>query len=226
MSKFQENVIPAANQNEQNVFLHPNTGIKVMFVGNSITKHAPKIDIGWTNDCGMAATELEKDYVHLMLSKIRKYDPNVSWCISQAADLERRFTDENVLEAYKEAEDFEPDIMIFFFGANVNKEYADAPDGSFGEVYRKFRMFLDKSLKAKVFHSEGFYIRPLLDKEKWESVKDLGDTLIPLDDIRTRDDAHGKFNHPGDLGMSLIAERFWEYVEPAVKELSVEIKTK
>ena len=28
---------------------------KILFVGNSITKHAPKADINWLNDCGMAA---------------------------------------------------------------------------------------------------------------------------------------------------------------------------
>lgn len=48
----------------------------------------------------------------------------------------------------------------------------------------------------------------------------IGDTLIPLDDIRTREDTHGEFNHPGDFGMELIAERFWEYLEPVVVELS------
>lgn len=219
MSNFQENIVPASKQNEKNVFLHPNTGLKIMFVGNSITKHAPKPSIGCTKDCGMAASSIDNDYVHLILDKIKQYDPKVSWCIAQAADLERRFTESDVLDSYLEAADFEPDIIIMFFGANVDKNYAAAPDGSFGKVYRRARLFLDKSEKAKVFHSEGFYIRPLLDAEKWDAVKDLGDTLIPLDDIRTRYDAHGQFNHPGDLGMRLIAERFWEYIEQAVKDL-------
>ena len=40
-----------------------------------------------------------------------------------------------------------------------------------------------------------------------------------MDDIRTREDTHGQFNHPGDLGMELIANRFFEAIEPEVKRL-------
>jgi len=39
---------------------------KVLFFGNSITRHAPKADIGWTGDWGMAASSRDKDYVHLV----------------------------------------------------------------------------------------------------------------------------------------------------------------
>ena len=31
-----------------------NEGLKVLFVGNSITRHEPKPEIGWDNDWGMA----------------------------------------------------------------------------------------------------------------------------------------------------------------------------
>lgn len=37
---------------------------KILFVGNSITKHAPKADINWLNDCGMAASQTDKDYAY------------------------------------------------------------------------------------------------------------------------------------------------------------------
>lgn len=35
-------------------------GIRVMFVGNSITLHGIKEDIGWLNEWGMAASAREK----------------------------------------------------------------------------------------------------------------------------------------------------------------------
>ena len=41
-------------------------GLRVLFLGNSITLHAALPEIGWTNVWGMAASAAEKDYVHLV----------------------------------------------------------------------------------------------------------------------------------------------------------------
>ena len=58
--------------------------------------------------------------------------------------------------------------------------------------------------------SEGFYVRPVLDAEKRAAAVRLGATFVAMDDICQRNDVHGRFNHPNDTGMRLIAERFWE----------------
>ena len=70
--KYQENIVPAVNQNNSNVYIYGESGFRVLFVGNSITKYRPKPDIGWNNDCGMAASAPENDYVHLLMkNKVR-----------------------------------------------------------------------------------------------------------------------------------------------------------
>ncbi len=46
IEKLQQNIVLAQNQNKASVFLHENTGLRILFVGNSITKHAVKLDIG------------------------------------------------------------------------------------------------------------------------------------------------------------------------------------
>ena len=46
----------------------------------------------------------------------------------------------------------------------------------------------------------------------------FGDTWVSLDGIGTRADTHGRFNHPSDLGMQLIADAFWAKMEPQVAE--------
>lgn len=64
---MQENVIPAENQTKQ-AFYAPTEarrGLRVLFVGNSITRHGPKPEAGWHNDWGMAATAREKDIAKL-----------------------------------------------------------------------------------------------------------------------------------------------------------------
>ena len=53
MGKFSENIVPSNNQNEKTIFSYGDgNGIKILFAGNSVTKHAPKPEIGWEKDCG------------------------------------------------------------------------------------------------------------------------------------------------------------------------------
>ena len=65
--QIKKNTVQAANQlkkNEYVSFENPDgSGIRVLFVGNSITRHGAAPQIGWYNDCGMAASSKEKDYV-------------------------------------------------------------------------------------------------------------------------------------------------------------------
>ncbi len=222
MRDLQENAVPAEKQNETNFFLYDNTGIRVMFVGNSITRHSPKPDIGWVRDCGMAASDLDHDYVHVLMSKIRQYDPHAAHSICQVAELERRYDEPDVLGHYLKAADFHPDIVIMFFGANVPANKCDDDPEQvalFRQTYRRTRDML-RDGRAKVFHSEGFYIRPALDEAKKQVADECGDGWITLGDIRTREDTHGDFNHPSDLGMVEIAQAFWQVIEPTVKELT------
>ena len=69
---LQANPVPAIGQNAQNqtAFDATKKGPRVLFVGNSITLHGPRPQIGWTNNWGMAATARDKDYVHLLQKKM------------------------------------------------------------------------------------------------------------------------------------------------------------
>ena len=72
MKDLQENIVPSENQNKTDYFSEGNGGLKILFVGNSISRHAPKPDMGWYGDWGMAASEAEKDYLHLIVAKIKE----------------------------------------------------------------------------------------------------------------------------------------------------------
>lgn len=222
MSDLQKNDVPATGQVKKSVFTHENSGIRILFAGNSITKHSPRPAMGWNNDCGMAASDIDHDYVHLLLEKIRKHDKNVAWAIAQVGGYEANlFNGAKPSDHHSEAADFDADIIIMFYGANTPKEYdtMDTPPRTFGSAYEEMRCFLDKSGKAKFFHVQGFYVRPKLDEEKKAVCEKHNDTWISLGDIGTREDTHGKYNHPSNLGMQIIADSIWKKLESAIKEI-------
>ena len=90
IEKLQENIVPAKDQTVLGFYSYDDgkKGKKILFIGNSITKHRPKPEIGWENDCGMAASSLENDYVHQLMSKIRTVDSGASFAIQVAWEIE------------------------------------------------------------------------------------------------------------------------------------------
>ena len=223
MQNFQENIVPSLGQNSQVVFIYnnQNSKLRILFVGNSITKHAPKPSIGWNRDCGMAASSIEHDYVHLIVKKIMdQYDKNVSYGIAQVAQYERTFFERGPECDYEEAKKFSANIIIMFYGANVSKEYDTMknPPKTFAKAYGDMRNYLASDNTA-VYHSMGFYIRPVLDEAKLAVAEENGDKYIDISDIRNLPETHGQFNHPGDLGMQMIADRFFEAIEEDVKRI-------
>ena len=216
-SKFQANIVPATAQfkNTAELFGAPpeRASRRVAFIGNSITRHGPNAKINWTNDCGMAASSAEKDYVHQCAKLLEKEVPGGSYKLINVADtLERKF----MLPGWKPEQyfsnmkAFRPDVVIIFCGANVPKEYDANPGSSarcFGTAVEALARYVGTA-KTRYLISEGFYVRPALDAEKKAVAERMGAVFVKMDDIRQRDDTHGRFNHPNDLGMKLIAERF------------------
>lgn len=222
---FQENPVPALGQNAQNQMAFDATkkGPRVLFVGNSITLHGPRPEIGWTNNWGMAASARDKDYVHLLQRKIAAAQPEAQCCLLQVAgSFERAFfkPDWSCEKSYAWARAFKPDVIVLFFGANVPKDYDAgklASARTFGAALEAFLDYVDPEKRAFVLLSQGFYVRPKLDAEKAAVAQKRGCAFVNLEDIRARADAHGRYNHPGDLGMQLIADRFWETLAPHLR---------
>jgi len=220
-ARYQTNVVPASNQvkktSEQFGVPPEKASRRVAFVGNSITRHGPKPSIGWVNDCGMAASSVDKDYVHLCATLLEKDVPGGSYkLINVAGTLERTFMrpEWKPERHFADLKAFKPDVVVFFFGANVPTTYDQDPKAAartFGAAVEQLARYIDSG-KTEFVISEGFYVRPALDAEKKSAAGRLGAKFVALDDIRRRDDTHGRFNHPGDLGMKLIAERFVEAI--------------
>ena len=173
----------------------------------------------------MEASSVDCDYVHLIVKMIMdKYDENVSYGIAQAAQYARTFTEKGPDSDYSEAKNFGADLILMFYGANVPKTYdtEEKPKKTFGKAYEDMRNYLVDGRDVAVFHSQGFYIREKLDSEKLEVANKYGDVFIDISDIRSLPESHGMFNHPGDEGMKMLAERFFSVIESKVKQICEE----
>ena len=193
-------------------------GIRVMFVGNSITLHGKNANIGWHNECGMAASSKEKDYVHLLEASIKKYDPKASFCICQVADWERGYKNgREVYAKYEAAREFSADLIILRFIENVPK--ADFDSDTFLREFDAFADYLNNTGKAKLVITTAFWNHPGNNDIRLYAEK-KGIPCVELTDLGENDEmkAIGLFehtgvaNHPGDKGMKAIADRIMDRV--------------
>lgn len=219
MKQIEKNTVAAENQLagvEHVSFQNRNgTGVRVLFVGNSITRHAPASEVGWERDCGMAASAPEKDYLHLLMQKFRKTDPEAAFCICQAADWERNYRHgSETYPLYAAARDFRADVIFFRLIENCPRKDFDGE--AFRREYAAFIDYLNPTGKAIVILSSGFW-KHEGDAVIWAAAVDRGYPFVSLGDLGETDEmkAIGLFehtgvaNHPGDRGMEAIAERLW-----------------
>ena len=197
-------------------------GVRVMFVGNSITLHGVKPEIGWHHARGMAASSEERDYVHILQREILKIAPNAAFCVCQVAAWEQQYkTGSELLSRYESARDFGANVILLRFVENVPKAEYD------GEVFLReldrLAQYLNGTGKASLVITTGFWRHPG-DEDIVAYAKEKGIPCVSLGDLG-EDDAmkaiglfehRGVANHPGDRGMQAIADRILPALRDAI----------
>ncbi len=193
-------------------------GLRVMFMGNSITLHGRREEIGWYNEHGMAASEESKDYVHLLMSKISQKNQDAAYCICQVSAWESEYKEGKKLhENYENAKNFEADIIIARYIENCS--HTDFEPETFKREYLALLDYINSTGKAKVVFTGSFWNHPG-DSVVREIAGERNCPYVELGDLGERDDmkAIGLFehsgvaSHPGDKGMEAIADRIWEAI--------------
>ena len=223
MAQIDKNTVKADNQLGNRSYItfenENNNGIRVLFVGNSITRHSPKEDIGWFNDWGMAASSKENDYVHVVKAKVLKTNPDASFCICQAAKWESNYINgETQLEDFGIARDFDADIIIIRLIENC--PHKNFEPEIFETQYKKFVSYFNKSGKASTIVTTGFWKHPG-DSIIIKAAKDMDIPCINLGELGEQSDmrADGLFEHsgvaahPSDKGMAAIADLIYTEAE-------------
>ena len=226
-SQMEKNTVNSENQLKKSQFvryINPDgKGKRIMFVGNSITLHGIKKDIGWNNEWGMAASSRDKDYVHRLISMTDEISKDCAYCICQVAAWERDYKNGSSLQTlFKAARDFYADIIIMRFVENCPGNDFDSK--IFKKELNSLILYLNSNNKAKIIMSTGFWRHPA-DESIIEYAHENGFPIVQLGDLGEKDEmkAIGLFehsgiaNHPGDLGMEKIAERFFVEVRKTLQ---------
>lgn len=207
---------------------------KILVIGNSLSMHGVAKDIGWNHFSGMAATSIERDYVHLLYKKIENKLPNRKLClrISGFANFERNLAEFNP-ESLDSLINYQPDLVIFQLGENVRiqgnellfKEKYIELINSFKQngnpmtiCTTPFFPSLPKNeIVEKVALSTNSYLvdlshLPLLNTENYAKVEKnyLGDKSVWK--------VGGIGIHPGDIGMKNIAEQIFITVNASIPD--------
>lgn len=210
-----------------------NGSLKVLIIGNSITKHEYAAGVGWYGNWGMAATSEDKDFVHILQKNIKEIHPDAEFKVTSVWDFERYFYNfDNITDSkFKEYVDFDADIIVSAFGANINN--ANNENDPTFESGRTFSVndyinvinYFDTKNDARIIPVLTPLTKTVIADEILKLPEAKGWTLVNTADLTDQKytaypyrDAEvfganvtdGVLNHPGDLGMQVIAERIWE----------------
>ncbi len=192
-----------------------NGGKKILFLGNSITRHGPAPEIGWTGDWGMAASAPEKDYVHLLMEKIRSADPDAQYMTaSLSAWASEYWNDTSFEQIYRKALDYGADVIVIRIGENIHKEHLahHSLETALGRMLDRFA-----TPSVQFLMTDCFWRNEPVDAVLRQVARDRNIPMVSLGDLGDSGEnmAVGRFEHagvamhPGDLGMERIADRIF-----------------
>ena len=183
---------------------------KLLIIGNSITRHGPKADIGWPHECGMAATSEENDFAHLTLEHINAAQPGITAELSIG-----RVSAEAQMRGFEHLLPTDADLVIIELGDNYRgAANVDEFEKPYAEMVAAFR-------EAGVEHilCVGTWGNGKLDPFIEAAAEKHGATFVRIGhlfaDPANRAVSEGHFTHngvnwhPGDRGMKAIADALW-----------------
>lgn len=195
--------------------------MKIIVLGNSITRHGPAPEIGWHGDYGMAASSAEKDFIHIL----RNRSEGSELAAVNIASLERQYWDADALKndpSVKDAVAFDADIIIFRIAENVDTGRISEKPKSLREGFCDIINLFNPDGSKKVIMTTPFWNNDILVKTICGIAAECGYPLAELHDLGEdpQNRADGLFEHtgvamhPGDAGMSAIADRIWKILKP------------
>ncbi len=190
---------------------------KVLFLGNSITKHGPKADIDWSGNWGMAASAEAKDYVHVFTASLAQkqgFTPEIH--VKNIADFERAHQGYDFATKLKEAIDFQADLIVLAIGENVPALKTPEEKAKLQEAVTKLLTKLKGDRKPVILVRSGFWANAAKDEALHGACDAVSGIFADIGALAKDKSLYGRAerefkhdgvaNHPGDKGMAAIAD--------------------
>jgi lysophospholipase L1-like esterase len=200
--------------------VNPANAHRVLFLGNSITLHAPAPELGWFGNWGMAASAPEQDYVHLLLRCFTEASGGrapEAMVENLVVDFERQYDTFDVERRLQEHLAFAADVVIVALGENVVLDTAEAP-ARFGAALGTLLAALTRSHPTLLVRS-CFWPDPVKDGLLREACAGAGGLFADIGRL-SLDESNFAYSeatwengavggHPGDKGMAALADALW-----------------
>lgn len=202
---------------------------RVLFLGNSITRHGVLEKIGWSTDWGMAASALEKDYVHLVaggLAELAGKKPEI--LIANIADFERSLGAYDIDAKLKTQFEFKPTLAIVAIGENVAALKSDEAKAQFKAGFTKLLAAIQAAGQPAIVVRGCFWTDKTKDDIMREVCAAAGGIFVDIGKLGKDESnfarSERKFSHdgvaahPGDKGMKGIADAILGAVKAVEKK--------
>jgi lysophospholipase L1-like esterase len=189
---------------------------RVLFLGNSITKHGPAPKIGWNSDWGMAASTEDKDYVHVtaaLLGKVTGKAPDIRF--KNIADFERNLASYDLEGKLKEELAFKPTLVIVAIGENVPGLGSEDLKTQYKTSYAKLLALFKGNGNPTLVVRSCFWADAAKDSIMKDACMAAGGLYADLNGLSKDESNYGRADkkwehagvgaHPGDKGMQAIA---------------------
>lgn len=196
--------------------VHASAQSKVLFLGNSITKHGPKADIDWSGNWGMAATAEANDYVHLVTKALTARAGAAPEVMAKnIADFERAYSGYDIAAKLKDAIEFKADLIILAIGENVPGLKTAEDKTKLQATVTALLSALKGDKKPTILVRSCFWANAAKDEALQQACTAVGGIYVNISSL-SKDEANygrserpyknaGVANHPGDKGMAAIA---------------------
>lgn len=192
--------------------------MKLLCIGNSITLHPPKADIGWSGNWGMAASAQKYDYAHQLKKRLEAAGEAVTLRVGNLVEMEREPETFDSASADGELR-LSPDVLVIRLGENVpDKAKYEAYIAAYGKLIDRARALG----AAHIFAVGNFWARDDLDEKTKVLADEKGAVYVSLREIQGEafqaigEFAHaGVAAHPSDRGMAAIADLIFAAIKKA-----------
>lgn len=196
---------------------------EILVVGNSLAFHGPAPDIGWNNSCGMAASELAKDYPHVLYDKINGFIPKQE----KPPRLKiARITGETEMKGWDKLKGNEGDVIIIQLGDNYKgARTVEAFQKNYEQLITDLRGERDPMIVCLSLWGNSMLNKMVEAAARKHNCIFVDLAPLAADPVNSAKSENRFENpsvgwHPGDRGMTAIATTVFDTIKDELKKFT------